>query len=207
VPDNVAVCASVFVQADQVQGLVMFGRSKTPAFPSVRYNVATGALISQSADSGQSLLGHGIQAAGGGWYRVWWSWNSATGGGTVSPTIGLVTTAGGNYSGAINDGLLLWGVQLEYGAAPTDYVAGPTLLAGDFLGAGGQLFEVAADTQLAGGVGTVPVINRVRATIASGSAVTWYRPTCEMVLPAMQAGPVYRPGAIDSTALDLVEVW
>jgi hypothetical protein len=66
----------------------------------------------------------------------------------------------------------------------------------------------AADCQAndAGGL-SVPVVNRVRAPIAAGSPVTWYRPTCEMMLPAMQAGPVRRAGAIESTALDFVEVW
>lgn len=98
-------------------------------------------------------------------------------------------------------------VQVERGAA-TEYAFLPTVFAGDFLAAGGQLFQVAADTTLSDlGAGSVPIVNRVRSTIASGSAVTWYRPTCEMVLPAMQAGPVHRPGVIESTALDLVEVW
>ena len=97
--------------------------------------------------------------------------------------------------------------QFERGAA-TEYAFLPTVFAGDFLAAGGQLFQVAADTTLSDlGAGSVPIVNRVRSTIASGSAVTWYRPTCEMVLPAMQAGPVHRPGVIESTALDLVEVW
>ncbi len=99
-------------------------------------------------------------------------------------------------------------VQFEAAAAASAYGFLPSLLAGDYLAAGGQLFMVAEDVLLNDmGAGVVPVLNRVRATIASGSAVTWYRPSCEMVLPAMQAGPVHRPGAIDSTALDLLEVW
>jgi hypothetical protein len=98
-------------------------------------------------------------------------------------------------------------VQWEVGSV-TDYGFLPSVLYGDFIGCGGQLFMVQEDTLLNDlGNGNVPVINRVRGTIASGSAVTWYRPTCEMVLPAMQAGPVRRPGVIESTALDLVEVW
>lgn len=98
--------------------------------------------------------------------------------------------------------------QFERAAAATPWAGAPSLRAGDFIGAGGQLFQVAADTTLSdAGTGSVPIVNRVRSTIAAGSAVTWYRPTCEMVLPAMQAGPVHRPGVIESTALDLVEVW
>jgi hypothetical protein len=99
-------------------------------------------------------------------------------------------------------------VQFEAAPAATPWAGSPTLRAGDFIGAGGQLLQVASDyTLLDTGDGDIPLINRVRGTIAIDSAVTWYRPTCEMVLPAMQAGPVRRPGVIDSTALDLVEVW
>lgn len=123
----------------------------------------------------------------------------------ITPTIaayGLVTA-----DVTITGSAVAWGAQLERGAVPSTYAGEATLRAGDFVGAGGQLFQVATDTVFVGGAATIPVINRVRATIASGSLLTWYRPTCEMVLPAMQAGPVYRPGAIDSTALDLMEVW
>jgi|688.fasta_scaffold21319_2 hypothetical protein len=99
-------------------------------------------------------------------------------------------------------------VQFERAAAATHYSGPATLLAGDFIGAGGQLFQAAANATAADDASmAVPIVNRVRGTIASGSAVTWYRPTCEMVLPAMQAGPVRRPGLIESTALDFVEVW
>jgi hypothetical protein len=99
-------------------------------------------------------------------------------------------------------------VQFEAAAAPTPFAGSPTLQGGDFLGCGGQLFQVASDfTLLDIGRGDIPLVNRVRGTIAINSPVTWYRPSCEMVLPAMQAGPVRRPGVIDSTALDLVEVW
>ena len=114
-----------------------------------------------------------------------------------------------NDATAAGQTLEWFGAQLERGGAATTHVPRATLLAGDMLGVGGQLFQVAADTGNAYPDGwlQVPVINRVRSTIATGSAVTWYRPTCEMVLPAMQAGPVHRPGVIESTALDLVEVW
>lgn len=113
-----------------------------------------------------------------------------------------------NNAGAAGDALAYYGEQMEPGGGLSDYSAACTLLAGDFIGAGGQLFmlqEDAVDDRT--GQMLVKVINRVRGTIASGSPVTWYRPSCEMVLPAMQAGPVRRPGVIDSTALDLVEVW
>jgi hypothetical protein len=113
-----------------------------------------------------------------------------------------------NNTGAAGDSLYFYGEMINPGATALDYFPDATLKAGDYVGAGGQLFQVASDA-VASSAGdmTVPVLNRVRGTIALGSVVTWYRPTCEMVLPAMQAGPVRRPGVIESTALDLVEVW
>jgi hypothetical protein len=113
---------------------------------------------------------------------------------------------------ALNSGTpanIRWdGVALVGGSPGLAWPGRATLRQGDYLGAGGQLFMCAADCQAndAGGL-SVPVVNRVRAPIAAGSPVTWYRPTCEMMLPAMQAGPVRRAGAIESTALDFVEVW
>jgi len=99
-------------------------------------------------------------------------------------------------------------VQVERGSSASPYLGPATLLADDYIGVGGQLFQVAADcTANDAGAMTVPLVNRVRGTIASGSAVTWHKPTAEFIMPAMQAGPVFRPGAIEGTALDLVEVW
>lgn len=125
--------------------------------------------------------------------------------GTVSCTVRLymiAVTTGAEAS-------IRWdGVALKPGAVDLSWPGPATLLAGDFIGAGGQLFMVAANCSANdAGAMVVPVINRARGTIAINSPVTWYRPSCEMVLPAMQAGPVRRPGVIDSTALDLVEVW
>lgn len=98
--------------------------------------------------------------------------------------------------------------QFERAAAATPYAGPATLMAGDFIACGGQLFQVASDvTSPDNYTLSVPVINRVRGTIAGDSPVTWYRPTCDMVMPAMQAGAVSRPGFAEGAAIDLVEVW
>ncbi len=52
-----------------------------------------------------------------------------------------------------------------------------TLLAGDLIGAGGQLFMVAADVTASGGAATVSIVNRVRVALADNAAVTWDKPT------------------------------
>jgi hypothetical protein len=125
--------------------------------------------------------------------------------GTTQCTVRLLTSA----TGATGTRAVRWDVcAIKPGAVDLTWPGAATLLAGDFIGAGGQLFMVAANcTANDAGALVVPVINRARGVIASASAVTWLRPTVEMVLPAMQAGPVRRPGVIESTALDLVEVW
>lgn len=96
---------------------------------------------------------------------------------------------------------------VKAGTTDLTWPGAATLLADDMIGAGGWLFQVASNC-IANDAGqlVVPVVNRVRGTIALASAVTWNRPTTEFVLPAMQAGPVYGGGAINTTALDLVEV-
>lgn len=87
-------------------------------------------------------------------------------------------------------------------------VSGYTLKAGDVIGAGGQLFMVGADCVTDGSNHiTVPIINRVRATISAAAAVTWDSPTAEFIMPAMQAGVAYRPAILDGVAFDLEEVW
>ena len=53
----------------------------------------------------------------------------------------------------------------------------------------------------------VPIINRVRATIAQGASVTWDAPTIDMILPAMQPAVAYRPAILEGVAFDLEEIW
>lgn len=90
---------------------------------------------------------------------------------------------------------------------PIATTAGATLKAGDMLGCGSQLFMVKTDCTANGsGAITVPLINRVRAAIASGSAVTWDAPKAEFIVPAMQAGVTFRPALMEGAAFDLEEV-
>ena len=123
----------------------------------------------------------------------------------ISPQDGTSTI---DYVGDGSSRIVLWGVQLEQGSSATPYLGNPTLLAGDMIGCSGHLFQVAADC-IANDAGamTVPLVNRVRATIASGTAVTWYRPTAQFIMPAMVGGTMQVPGFTQGAALDLVEVY
>lgn len=92
--------------------------------------------------------------------------------------------------------------------AITGGTANSTLKAGDMLGLSGQLVMVADDITLNGsGAGTVNIVHRIRATITSGTAVVWNKPTAEFIMPAATAGVAHFPGGIDGAAFDFEEVW
>ncbi|MGL4576779.1 MAG: hypothetical protein ACRCV9_18470 [Burkholderiaceae bacterium] len=82
--------------------------------------------------------------------------------------------------------------------------SGATLLAGDMIGLPGHLFMVAENCAESGGAIVVPLVNRVRSSIAGNSAVAWNRPTAEFILPG-DATSVRRPGYQEGIALDLEE--
>jgi hypothetical protein len=66
----------------------------------------------------------------------------------------------------------------DYDTINTNQV-GRTLLAGDLIGANGQLLMLsAADATLdANASATLSLVNRLRSSVASGAAVTWDKPT------------------------------
>jgi hypothetical protein len=100
------------------------------------------------------------------------------------------------------------GALMALGNVSTDYPGPATLKAGDLIGCGGHLFQVAEDCTASDiGEMTVPLVNRVRSTITAGAAVTWDKPTTYFVAPQMRADAVHRPGYIEGMTLSLVEKW
>lgn len=85
--------------------------------------------------------------------------------------------------------------------------AGSTLLPGDLIGVGGQVFMARTLCVAVGTTLTVPLVNRVRGVIASGSAVVWDKPLLPVVMPEMSAGVAYRPGQTLPAELQLVEAY
>jgi hypothetical protein len=87
--------------------------------------------------------------------------------------------------------------------------AGSTIKAGDVLGLfGGYLVMAAADATEAGGVISLTLSNRLRASVASGSVVTWNKPTAEFMLSdsggvPIQHMPVYSP----ALQCEFMEAW
>lgn len=79
-----------------------------------------------------------------------------------------------------------------------------TFKAGDMLGVGTQLLMVASDCTAVAGVITVPIINRLRAALSSGAAVTWSAPTAEFRLLS-SSGVNYVAGLANAVSLTLGE--
>lgn len=89
---------------------------------------------------------------------------------------------------------------------PVARTPGTTILAGDMLGAGGQLFQSMDNyTVDASGQAAVEVWPRARADIAFRSAITCTKPTAKFMLKSDGVPITHRPGMYDSTSLDLIE--
>jgi len=86
---------------------------------------------------------------------------------------------------------------------------GATLLTGDMIGVGGQLFRVMADVTAdgSGHMASVEVAPRVRAAagIAAGSAVTWNAPTAPFLLMSQNPAVDWRPGEFAAPSIELRE--
>lgn len=86
-------------------------------------------------------------------------------------------------------------------------VAGETLLAGDVIGAGGQLLMVAADATAQvspAGQLDVTLVNRLRTALSSGASVTWSTPMAPFRLLS-HTGVLYSKGVTDEVDLVLGE--
>lgn len=79
-----------------------------------------------------------------------------------------------------------------------------TYLRGDMLGVGGLLVMCAADVAAVAGVATVTITNRIRTAQASGSVVTWDKPTALFRLLG-HSGVQYVPGYAQETHFDYAE--
>lgn len=85
--------------------------------------------------------------------------------------------------------------------------AGATLLRGDMIGVGSQLFRVMADATANGsGLLSVEVAPRVRAAISSGTAVVWAAPTAPFRVSSSKGlGVDWTPDSFTPPSLDLQE--
>lgn len=92
----------------------------------------------------------------------------------------------------------------------TGAVAGTTLLPGDMLGVGTELFMVADPVTFDGsGHGTVNIANRVRtlAGLASTTAVVWDKPTTNWRLASPVSISQMLGRAADAMDIEMIETW
>lgn len=82
---------------------------------------------------------------------------------------------------------------------------GNTLLQGDLIGVGGQLFVVVADATAAAGVMVVSVRGRVRTTQPVGTAVVWNRPTARFIRTTASALVPFQPKASPGLTVQFIE--
>lgn len=83
--------------------------------------------------------------------------------------------------------------------------SGQTLETGDYIGLGTHLLQVASPCVASGGIMTVPLVNRIRGTVASGTAVVWNQPTTLFMCRSMLNNSVFMPGIVDGMPLDFEE--
>lgn len=109
------------------------------------------------------------------WSRV------ALHGATAPPTAAkarLYVWLEAHSSGGGNPQIYVDNVQFEKGPSATTYAGLPSLFAGDFLGSGGNLLQVAYPgvTLTDAGAGTVPLTMPLQRALSSSAAVTWVSP-------------------------------
>jgi hypothetical protein len=70
--------------------------------------------------------GSGFQYVGDGWYRIWTTFANATSNGSGTPSIGIYMVDNSNgltYTGNGTAGFYFWGVQVNLGTTPDNYIA------------------------------------------------------------------------------------
>ena len=79
-----------------------------------------------------------------------------------------------------------------------------TVLAGDMFGVGGLLLMASGDCSASGGIITIPITNRLRASQSLGAAVTWNKPTANFRMLATSEVE-YMPGSTQGVTFDFGE--
>lgn len=140
--------------------------------------------------------------------------------GTLRGAVPSTWTTGGSASGWITGGVasgwiggapvIAFAIAQLANTAVISTEAGYTLLAGDWIGFGGQLVQIMATT-VADSSGLMPIEfqPRARTAIAAGAAVLWDGPTANFILkPGTPNVPTsWTPGMVDGATIELIEIF
>lgn len=119
--DSTAYCASIYVrQQVGTRNLLMYLYDKAAAQKGVVFNLGAGTV-----DSYIGGTSGGIQNLGGGWFRCWFVFNSATGANTPSLTLMMLSGSTSSYLGDSTSALAFYNAQVELGSVPTYPIVTP----------------------------------------------------------------------------------
>jgi hypothetical protein len=153
------------------------------------FNLTTGAVSTISAAYGNATsLSAGIESAGGGWYRCWFTARLGT---TATTGAYFRPAAATNTASANNDRVYVWGAQVVQGSDPLAYTATTTAAVGT-PGVVGPL--------------SVAIEPALRAGASSGAAVVWDKPTALFRLASPDWSAQFVPGEAPPITLEFVEV-
>lgn len=188
--DSTVYCVSMWVKRGSgARDLLFYVYDKAAVQRGARFGMSSGTV-----DNIISAIEYGVIPGPNGWYRLWFTFNSATGGNTPSPTVMLWNGSTTSYAGDGTSGLELFGLQVEVGTRPTSYiatVAAPVSVT-DYTPSGNSL--VLAQT-------TNPAVNqRVATNGGAGDGVT----TAFLVSPAgtPTVSAIYKNGVALATPSD-----
>lgn len=142
------------------------------------FDAVSGSITFSAVAGAASLVSAAMHNVGDGWWRCSMRVLASATATAVSLNLHLMpaTSGSASYAGTGSSGVLFDGLQLNDGELQP-YMPYATLLAGDRIGVGGQLFKVLETaTADAAGAMSVQVMHRVRAALSSGAAVTLDRP-------------------------------
>ncbi len=214
VPDllsNQRVSASAYFRSAEISMARIGFVTKTGTGPVMIYNMSTQTIVSTSQGAGNSGVVFSAEAVGNGWFRLKMENINVLSGVTVpSFRMYLTDAAGANGNpGNGTSGVYIWGPQVELGSRVTELSSGPTLLAGDMLGFGGQLFMVAEDVQNDGTSTqlSVPLVNRLRRSAPVGTPVVWDKPKASFNIAAGGVPVAYRTIITEGLSVEFLEAW